>query len=197
MLKRFVATTAVALALALPATAQQSRSDDPVLRSQSDRAEREPNQNRMNDQKRMSEEADERPTNALTLADADSIQGSKVTNPQGERIGSIEDVVLDIKKGQVAYAIIGAGGFLGAGEHNVAVPWNQLKPTNEAQSFVLNVDKNTLQNAPAIERDKVARLEDQKVRRDIAAFWDKAGRQQAQMPDQGGRQRHNDSRQDR
>lgn len=92
--------------------------------------------------------------------------------------------MVDIRKGQVAYAIIGVGGFLGAGEKNVAVPWDRLRPGQEAQSFVLNVDRQTLQNAPSVERDKLAQLEEQSARRNIASFWSKAGggSQQAETP---------------
>ncbi|MBC7951232.1 MAG: PRC-barrel domain-containing protein [Rhodospirillaceae bacterium] len=162
MLKTIMAATAVAVVLSGPVLAQQRQSQP-----QAD-----------------NRDTDDRPTNQLTLADADTIQGAKVSNAQGERIGKIEDVVVDVKKGQVAYAIVGIGGFLGVGEKNVAVPWDRLRPGQEAQSFVLNVDRQALQNAPSVERDKVANLENQSTRRDIASFWSKAGgaAQQAQTP---------------
>lgn len=171
MLKTIMAATAVALVLSGPVLAQQRQSTD---------APRHETQRQADNR-----DTDDRPTNQLTLADADTIQGSKVSNAQGERIGKIEDVVVDVKKGQVAYAIVGVGGFLGAGEKNVAVPWDRLRPGQEAQSFVLNVDRQTLQNAPSVERDKVANLENQNARRDIAAFWNKTGSpQQAQTPEE-------------
>lgn len=170
MLKTIMAATAVSMVLGGAVLAQER---------QSTQTQRQETQRQADDR-----DTDDRPTNQLTLADADTIEGSKVSNAQGERIGSIEDVVVDVRKGQVAYAIVGVGGFLGAGEKNVAVPWDRLRPGQEAQSFVLNVDRQTLQNAPSVERDKVANLEDQSARRNIASFWDKVGSaaQQAETP---------------
>lgn len=58
---------------------------------------------------------------------ADAITGTDVRNLQDQDLGSIEDVVLDPKTGQVSYAIIARGGFLGIGDEHVAVPWPRLK----------------------------------------------------------------------
>lgn len=177
MLTRILATTALALALATPAMAQQ-QSD-----RQSEPQRSEPSEQRRGPGEQRSEQSpDERPTNQLTLADSGSLDGSQVRNQQGEKIGEIEDLVIDIKQGQLAYAIVGVGGFLGLGEKSVAVPWGRLQPTSEAQSFVMNVDRQTLESAPAVDTENLAQLDDPQSRQQISSFWQRAESQQAETP---------------
>ncbi|MBR0791932.1 PRC-barrel domain-containing protein [Bradyrhizobium manausense] len=59
------------------------------------------------------------------------MDGVKVYNEANENIGSINDLLMD-KSGNVKIAVIGVGGFLGMGEHLVAVPYEKLKFVNEA-----------------------------------------------------------------
>ena len=59
------------------------------------------------------------------------MDGIKVYNDANENIGSINDLLMD-KSGNVKIAVIGVGGFLGMGEHLVAVPYEKLKFVNEA-----------------------------------------------------------------
>ena len=62
------------------------------------------------------------------------VLGKKVFNDQGEIIGKIDDIIVAPDKA-VSYAIIGAGGFLGVGRHDVAIPVNQLK--EDSGKFIL------------------------------------------------------------
>jgi sporulation protein YlmC with PRC-barrel domain len=52
--------------------------------------------------------------------------GAAVYNDKGEKIGSIDDIIVSPKR-TVSYAIIGVGGFLGIGKHEVAIPMDQIK----------------------------------------------------------------------
>ena len=61
---------------------------------------------------------------------ASKLVGVNVYNDANEKIGDINDVILD-KSGKVANVILGVGGFLGMGEHDVAVPFEKLKFVNE------------------------------------------------------------------
>ncbi len=65
---------------------------------------------------------------------ASKMAGLKVYNDANENIGSINDLLMD-KSGNVKIAVIGVGGFLGMGEHLVAVPFDKLKFANEAVAF--------------------------------------------------------------
>src|SRR4051812_5060867 len=62
---------------------------------------------------------------------ASKMSGLKIYNEANENIGSINDLLMD-KTGAVKIAVIGVGGFLGMGEHLVAVPYEKLKFVNEA-----------------------------------------------------------------
>jgi hypothetical protein len=65
---------------------------------------------------------------------AAKMAGVKVYNDANENIGSINDLLMD-KTGAVKIAVIGVGGFLGMGEHLVAVPYEKLKFVNEAVAY--------------------------------------------------------------
>ncbi|WP_315762785.1 MULTISPECIES: PRC-barrel domain-containing protein [unclassified Bradyrhizobium] len=73
---------------------------------------------------------------------ASKLSGVKVYNNNNENIGSIDDLLTD-KNGQVKAVVIGVGGFLGMGEHLVAIPFDQVKFSEQP------VAANTASNAPA------------------------------------------------
>lgn len=76
--------------------------------------------------------------------------GLNVYNAAGEKIGDINDLILD-PDGKVSNAVIGVGGFLGLGEKLVAVPFSDLKFSRDAngnERVTLNTSKETLESAP-------------------------------------------------
>jgi sporulation protein YlmC with PRC-barrel domain len=75
----------------------------------------------------------------------------QVVNGDGDNLGEVEDVLIDLETGKVMYAIINVGGFLGVGEQSVAVPWERLVFDEESEQFVLDVTAETLENAPTID----------------------------------------------
>lgn len=103
---------------------------------------------------------------------ADAITGTDVRNPQDQDLGSIEDVVLDPKTGQVSYAIIARGGFLGIGDEHVAVPWPRLKVAPNMDVFVLDTSPETLGQAPQVNPDSFASAQNfERRRQEIDKFW--------------------------
>lgn len=81
------------------------------------------------------------------------IADRSVRNRQGEDLGSIKDVVIDINDGCIAYAALAFGGFLGLGEDLYAIPWEALEYNASDDSFVLEVSKERLENAPSFDKD--------------------------------------------
>jgi sporulation protein YlmC with PRC-barrel domain len=79
---------------------------------------------------------------------ASKMAGLKVYNDANENIGSINDLLMD-KSGNVKIAVIGVGGFLGMGEHLVAIPFEKLKFVNEAVAYTGTGSTNTAANRPA------------------------------------------------
>ncbi|HSM71259.1 MAG TPA: PRC-barrel domain-containing protein [Anaerolineales bacterium] len=84
---------------------------------------------------------------------ATTIIDDKVVNPEGEELGSIKELMIDMDKGQVNYAVLSFGGFLGLGDKLFAIPWEALTLNREDHSFILNVDKERLENAPGFDQD--------------------------------------------
>lgn len=84
---------------------------------------------------------------------ASSLSGDKVRNPAGEDLGNIEEIMVDISTGRVAYAVLSFGGFLGMGNKLFAVPWAALTLDEIHYEFVLNADKQMLEKAPGFDKD--------------------------------------------
>lgn len=85
------------------------------------------------------------------LIPADRVSGVDVYNQAGEKIGKIEDIALDKRSGQVAYAILSFGGLLGMGEKHQPLPWSALNYDTERGGYVVDVNKELLELAPKLE----------------------------------------------
>ena len=84
-----------------------------------------------------------------SLIAASKVKGTSVYNHQGESLGSIYDVMINKRSGQVSYAVMSFGGFLGMGEKYHPVPWNKLTYSEQYGGYVVNLDKRQLEGAPA------------------------------------------------
>jgi len=79
--------------------------------------------------------------------------GDSVVNRTGENLGKIEELMLDLETGRVAYAVLSFGGFLGMGEKLFAVPFEALKLDASREHFTLDVNKDKLKNAPGFDKN--------------------------------------------
>jgi sporulation protein YlmC with PRC-barrel domain len=84
-----------------------------------------------------------------SLIAASKVNGTSVYNRQGESLGSIHDVMLNKRSGQISYAVMSFGGFLGLGEKYHPVPWNKLTYDEQYAGYVIDLDKRRLEGAPA------------------------------------------------
>lgn len=84
---------------------------------------------------------------------ATTMIGDGVINPQGDDLGEVEEIMLDLSSGQVAYAVLSFGGFLGMGDKLFAIPWEALSLNTEKKAFVMDIDKEKLENAPGFDKD--------------------------------------------
>ena len=84
---------------------------------------------------------------------AGALAGDKVRNSANEQLGSIEEIMIDIPSGRIAYAVLSFGGFLGLGNKLFAVPWSALRLDEREHEFVLDVDRKTLENAPGFDKE--------------------------------------------
>ena len=81
-------------------------------------------------------------------------KGTDVLGPDNAHIGNVSDMLFD-KNGKIFGLIVGVGGFLGAGEKDVAVPFEAVHPTMKDKKWwlVMNTTKDTLKSAPGFKYD--------------------------------------------
>ena len=84
---------------------------------------------------------------------ADTLEGDKVVNRQGEGLGTIQDVMVDVQRGCVAYAVLSCGGFVGLGDKLFAIPWNALALDADRKCFVLDANAERFEKAPGFDKD--------------------------------------------
>jgi sporulation protein YlmC with PRC-barrel domain len=87
------------------------------------------------------------------ILSAGTLEGDRIRNSAGEDLGKLEDIMIDVTSGRVAYAVLSFGGFLGIGNKLFAIPWQTLKLDEVNHEFILDVDRNTLENAPGFDKD--------------------------------------------
>ena len=105
------------------------------------------------------------------LMGADTLIGDSVVNAQEEDLGDIKEIMLDMRTGQVAYAVLSFGGFLGMSEKLFAVPWQALHLDTVNKRFVLDVDKQRLQNAPGFDPDRWPDMSDVTWAEEVHTFY--------------------------
>ncbi|SMO68228.1 PRC-barrel domain-containing protein [Fodinibius sediminis] len=85
---------------------------------------------------------------------ATSLTGTKVQNLQGENIGDIQDLMIDLETGQVLYVVLSFGGFMGMGDDYFAIPLEALVFSEKEEELVkIDIDKEALKNAPGFDKD--------------------------------------------
>ena len=106
-----------------------------------------------------------------SLMGADTLIGDSVVNANDEDLGDIKDIMLDMQTGQVAYAVLAFGGFLGMGEKLFAVPWQALHLDTINHRFVLDVEKEHLKTAPGFDKDAWPDMTDVNWTSSIHSFY--------------------------
>ncbi len=102
---------------------------------------------------------------------ADTLVGNDVFNQEGDDLGDIKEIMLDMHNGKVGYAVLSFGGLLGMGEKFFAVPWDALTLDTENKRFVLNVEKDRLRDAPGFDKDHWPNMADQVWAKKIHSYY--------------------------
>jgi sporulation protein YlmC with PRC-barrel domain len=84
---------------------------------------------------------------------SEKVEGSAVYNAAGDKLGSIDDLMIDKVSGQVQYAVLEFGGFLGMGSDRYPIPWKVLKYSTDKGGYVVPLDKARLDKAPKYQDD--------------------------------------------
>jgi len=88
---------------------------------------------------------------------ASKVKGTSIYNQDGEKIGHVEDVVLDKQSDNIMFAALGFGGVLGMGEKYYPVPWSMLSYSKEKEGYVVPISKEILDKAPAYSLEDLSR----------------------------------------
>lgn len=112
------------------------------------------------------------PATAPDVLSASTLIGDKVINSQGEDLGKIEEIMLDLENGCVSYAVLSFGGILGIGDKLFAVPWNAMKLNTDKKAFILDVDKERLRNAPGFNKDNWPERPDTQWLESVYSYYD-------------------------
>jgi sporulation protein YlmC with PRC-barrel domain len=89
-----------------------------------------------------------------SLIAAEKVKGTSVYNPDGETLGTIDDVLIDKVSGKAIYAVMSFGGFLGIGEKYHPLPWSTLHYDVSKGGYLVNLDKQKLEGAPTFGMDE-------------------------------------------
>ena len=87
------------------------------------------------------------------LMTASTLTGDKVVNRSGDTLGEIGEIMLDVPRGRVAYAVMSAGGVLGVGDKLFAIPWNAMVLDTDRHCFILDVPAERFKDAPGFDKD--------------------------------------------
>jgi sporulation protein YlmC with PRC-barrel domain len=88
----------------------------------------------------------------VKILTATSIIGDQIYNLQGEHIGKIKDIMIDLEEGGISYVILEYGGFLGIGGKLFAFPFKTIQLDQVNRRFILDVDKEYLDKEPGFDK---------------------------------------------
>jgi sporulation protein YlmC with PRC-barrel domain len=91
--------------------------------------------------------------NAGLVLSAGTLKGDKVVDGMGETLGTLDDLMIDLDRGSIAYAVLSVGGLLGMGDKLFAIPWSAIQVDTAEKRLVLNVEKELLKSAPGFDKD--------------------------------------------
>lgn len=102
---------------------------------------------------------------------ATSIIGDKVENPQGENIGKIDNLMVNLLDGKIEYAVIEFGSFLGIGGKLFAIPFQELQIDPVKEIFILNRDKDYLKGIPGFDKAHWPETNAHTYFNDVNTYW--------------------------
>lgn len=108
---------------------------------------------------------------------ASTVKGTAVYNTAGEKVGHIEDIVLDKTSDRILFAALGFGGLLGVGEKFHPVPWSLLDYDAERGGYVVPLSRTDIDEAPAYDLKELTRHDGNlaSIRTDSYAYYEIEG----------------------
>ena len=87
------------------------------------------------------------------VMDAATLDGNKVITSDGEHVGKISNIMLDVRGGRIVYAVLSEGGFLGMGNTLHAIPWNALTLDTAEKCFRVDITAQRIKDDPGFDKD--------------------------------------------
>lgn len=105
------------------------------------------------------------------LISADKVKGTDVYNTHGEKLGTVEEVMIDKLSGKVAYAVMSFGGFLGIGEKYHPLPWSTLSYDTKQDGYRVPMSKDVLKEAPTYDAGERIDMNDRRWGEQIHRYY--------------------------
>ena len=83
-----------------------------------------------------------------SLIGSDKVEGTAVYRSNGDKVGTVQRVMIDKISGKVAYAVMSFGGFMGIGQDYYPLPWNLLTYNPQLEGYKVNIGEEQLKRAP-------------------------------------------------
>lgn len=83
---------------------------------------------------------------------ASTLDGDKILSTDGEEVGKVKEIMLDVQAGRIAYVVMSCGGFLGIGDKLLAIPWNALTLDTTRKCFLVALSAERIKNAPGFDK---------------------------------------------
>ncbi len=120
-----------------------------------------------------------------SLISADKVQGTAVYDASGDKLGTVDSLMIDKVQGKVAYAVMASGGFLGIGERYQPLPWNTLSYDTDLGGYRVDRSTDAMRDAPNYSRDEVDAYDYQTRGREIDDWYGRQATQSSTMPSSG------------
>jgi sporulation protein YlmC with PRC-barrel domain len=104
---------------------------------------------------------------------AATLDGNKVMSSDGEHVGKISDIMLDVRNGRIAYAVLSEGGFLGMGSNLHAIPWSALTLDTDEKCFFVDITAQRLKDDPGFNKDHWPTMADAKWGESMHSYYNR------------------------
>ncbi len=117
---------------------------------------------------------------------ANNLNGMKIQNAQGQQLGEVDKVLVDMNQGRLAFVVLTGGGTLGVGENKYIIPWQMVQTNPQQEGLTVNVSSLD-QLRPAPKGGEIEQALDRQSGREIFQFygispyWEEGGQQQMQQ----------------
>ncbi|WP_109481070.1 PRC-barrel domain-containing protein [Paraburkholderia sp. C35] len=101
------------------------------------------------------------------------LDGTKVYSSDAEHVGKISDIMLDVRSGRIAYAVLSEGGFLGMGANLHAIPWSALTLDTDQKCFHVDITAQQLKDEPGFDKDHWPSMADARWSESLHTYYNR------------------------